>query len=137
MQTFAFGVGSLMIPLVMVFEGAGFTNAEGYVLLFVFLSVLSLSSTLLMFKISGPKRVKRHGVSLRKLFPHRSKDPLVRYVLAGGLIAFGAGLVVPLMAAWLGLLAAPFFLSGAFYIASISLFWYFFRKTKLPEDLID
>jgi predicted MFS family arabinose efflux permease len=37
----------------------------------------------------------------------------------------------------LGLLAAPFFLSGAFYIASISLFWYFFRKTKLPEDLID
>jgi MFS family permease len=260
-QTFAFGVGSLMIPLVMVFEGAGFTNAEGHVLLFVFLSVLSLSSTLLMFKISEPKRVKRHGVSLRKLFPHRSKDPLVRYVLSSGLIAFGAGLVVPLMAAWLGLqygitdsvsgpilgvsslvtgvatlsgpwlakriglvraitvtqgvstvfmfavplsagyvlagvtftfrsflmnmatpleqsmimgivvedergaasginsalwslpnalssfvgaylmglglLAAPFFLSGAFYIASISLFWYFFRKTKLPEDLID
>jgi predicted MFS family arabinose efflux permease len=37
----------------------------------------------------------------------------------------------------LGLLAAPFFLSGAFYIVSITLFWYFFRKTELREDLTD
>ncbi len=37
----------------------------------------------------------------------------------------------------LGLLVAPFFLSGAFYVASITLFWYFFRKTELPEDIID
>jgi len=28
----------------------------------------------------------------------------------------------------LGLLAAPFFLSGIFYVISIALFWYFFRK---------
>ena len=34
----------------------------------------------------------------------------------------------------LGFLAAPFFLSGAFYVASIALFWYFFRKIELPED---
>ncbi len=27
----------------------------------------------------------------------------------------------------LGLLAAPFFLAGVFYIVSITLFWYFFR----------
>jgi predicted MFS family arabinose efflux permease len=36
----------------------------------------------------------------------------------------------------LGLLSAPFFLAGVFYVASIILFWYFFRKTKLPEDEI-
>jgi MFS family permease len=64
-QCMAFGVGSLMIPLVMVFMGFGFTNREGHVLLFVFLAILSLSSTLFMFKISEPRRVKRHGVSLR------------------------------------------------------------------------
>jgi predicted MFS family arabinose efflux permease len=29
----------------------------------------------------------------------------------------------------LGLLAAPFFLSATFYLVSIMLFWYFFRKT--------
>jgi hypothetical protein len=35
-QTFAFSVDSLMITLVIVFEGAGFTNAEGHVLLLCF-----------------------------------------------------------------------------------------------------
>jgi MFS family permease len=260
-QSIAFGLGSLMIPVVMVFEGVGFTNRESHVLLYVILAVLSLSSTLFMFKISESRRLKRHGVSLRSLLPHKSRDPLVKYVLSSGLIAFGAGMVVPLMTAWLGLqygisdavsgpilgvsslvtgvatlaapvlarriglvkaitltqgfstvfmfaiplspsyvsagfaytfrsflmnmanpleqsmimgiviedergaasgvssalwslpnalssivgaylmalglLAAPFFLAGLFYVASIMLFWYFFRSTKLPEDSIN
>ncbi len=260
-QSVAFGIGSLMIPVVMVFEGFGFTNVEGHVLLYVLLAVLSLSSTLVMLRISEPRRVKRHGVSWRKLLPHQSRDPLVRYVLSSGLIAFGAGMVVPLMTAWfglqygisdgvsgpvlgvsslvtgfatlagpalakkiglvsaitltqgfssmfmfliplspgygaagftytvrsflmnmatpleqsmimgiciedergaasgvssalwslpnalsslvgaflmgVGLLAAPFFLSAGFYIVSITLFWYFFRETKLPEDVTE
>jgi MFS family permease len=102
-QSIAFGFGSLIIPLVMVFEGIGFTNREGHVLLYLILAILSLSSTLFMFKISEPRRVKRHGVSWRNLLPHKSKDPLVKYVLASGLIAFGAGMVVPLMTAWMGL----------------------------------
>jgi len=33
----------------------------------------------------------------------------------------------------IGLLAAPFFLSGALYVVSITLFWYFFRRTEIPE----
>jgi len=33
----------------------------------------------------------------------------------------------------LGLLTAPFFLSGIFYLVSIVLFWYFFRKKVLEE----
>ncbi len=102
-QSVAFGVGSLMIPLVMIFEGAGFTNKEGHILLYVILALLSLSSTIFMLKISEPRRNKRHGVTWRNLLPHKSRDPLVRYVLASGLIAFGAGMVVPLMSAWLGL----------------------------------
>jgi MFS family permease len=102
-QSIAFGVGCLIIPLVMLFEGAGFTNKEGHILMYVILAILALSSTLFMFLINEPRRVKRHGVSWLKLLPHKSKDPLVKYVLASGLIAFGAGLVVPLMTAWLGL----------------------------------
>ncbi len=260
-QSVAFGVGSLMIPLVMVFEGVGFSNREGHVLLYVMLAVLSLSSTLFMFKIGEARRGKRHGVSLRKMLPHKSKDPLVKYVLSSGLIAVGAGMVVPLMTAWfglqygisdgvsgpilgvcslatgfatlsgpwlakriglvkaitvtqgfstlfmfaiplspgyalagvtyafrsflmnmampleqsmimgivvedergaasgvssalwslpnalssivgaylmeLGLLGAPFFISGLLYAVSVTLFWYFFRKTKLPEDTFE
>jgi predicted MFS family arabinose efflux permease len=34
----------------------------------------------------------------------------------------------------IGLLAAPFFLAGIFYSISIALFWYYFRKTKMPEE---
>lgn len=257
-QSAAFGIGSLLIFLVVVFEGFGFTNKEGHVLLYVILAFLSLSSTLFMFGINEPRREKRHGVSWRNLLPHKSKDPLLKYILASGLLAFGAGMVVPLMTAWFGLqygisdgvsgpilgvsslvtgfatlfgpwisrkiglvkaitltqgmstlfmfavplspsyvfagisygfrsflinmaipleqsmimgicmedergaasgfssalwslpnalsslvgaymmglgfLAAPFFLSGGFYIVSIVLFWYFFHKTRLPED---
>jgi len=102
-QSIAFGVGSLLIPLVMVFEGVGFTNAEGHALLYVILAALSLSSTLFMVQVSEPRRTKRHGVGWRNLLPHKSRDPLVRYVLTNGLLAFGAGMVVPLMAAWMGL----------------------------------
>jgi MFS family permease len=102
-QAIAFGVGSLMIPLVLVFVFFGFTNGEGHIILYMILALLSLSSTILMFRISEPRREKRHGVNWRKLLPHKSKDPLTKYVLTSGLIAVGAGLVVPLMAAWLGL----------------------------------
>jgi MFS family permease len=99
-QSIAFGVGSLLIPVVMIFEAFGFSNGEGHVLLYVILAFLSLSSTVLMLRINEPQRGKRHGVNWKKMLPHKSKDPLVRYVLTSGLIAFGAGLIVPLMAAW-------------------------------------
>ncbi len=42
----------------------------------------------------------------------------------------GAGLM------GIGLLVEPFFLAGLFYIASIILFWFFFRKVKMPEEQI-
>ena len=45
-QSVAFGVGSLLIPIVMVFETFGFNNKEGHVLLYVVLAFLSLFSTL-------------------------------------------------------------------------------------------
>lgn len=102
-QSIAFGLGSLIIPIVMIFESVGFSNREGHVLLYVILAILSLSSTIFMFRIDEPRRTKRHGVSLIKMLPHKSKDPLVRYVLSSGLVAFGAGMVVPLMTAWFGL----------------------------------
>jgi predicted MFS family arabinose efflux permease len=34
----------------------------------------------------------------------------------------------------IGLLAAPFFLASLLYSLSIGLFWYYFRKTKMPEE---
>jgi predicted MFS family arabinose efflux permease len=34
----------------------------------------------------------------------------------------------------IGLLAAPFFLASLLYAVSIGLFWYYFRKIKMPEE---
>jgi MFS family permease len=102
-QSMAFGIGSLIIPAVIIFEGLGFTNKEGHILLYVILAILSLSSTLFMLRVTEPRRDKRHGVGWRNLLPHKSTDPLVRYILTSGLVAIGAGMVIPLMTAWLGL----------------------------------
>ena len=102
-QSAAFGLGSLMISTVMIFESVGLTNKESHVLLYLILAALGLVSTLFMFKITEPRRLKRHGVKVRDLLPKKSKDVLVKYVLTSGMIAVGAGMVVPLMAAWLGL----------------------------------
>ncbi len=102
-QSIAFGAGSLIIPVIMIFESFGFNNREGHILLYIILAALSLASTLFMLRVSEPRRAKRHGVGWRNLLPHKSTDPLVRYLLTSGLVAVGAGLVVPLMTAWLGL----------------------------------
>ena len=42
--------------------------------------------------------------------------------------------------AWLigmNLLDAPFFLAALFYMASIGLFWFYFRSTKMPEEKVN
>lgn len=98
----AFGIGSFMIPIVVVFEIIGFTNKESHILLYIILAALSLTSTLIMLKVSESKRLKAK-TSLKELLPKKSKDIIVRYVIASAIVAFGAGLIVPLMTAWLKL----------------------------------
>lgn len=259
-QSMAFGLGSVIIPVVVIFEVFRFGSRESHVLLYVILAALSLASTLIMLKISESKGLKKTGASLKELLPKKSRGILIKYVFASAIIAFGAGIIVPLMTAWMkaqygisdaisgpilgianivigvatlaapplsrrlgmvraivltqaistvfmfatplspdyvsasvvytsraflmnmssplqqsmimglvaedergvasgisaalwrlpnalstfigawligaGLLAEPFFLAGLFYIVSITLFWYYFRNTKMPEESI-
>jgi MFS family permease len=256
-QSTAFGLGAVAILATSTM--VGFTNKESHVLLYVILAVLSLSSTLIMLKVTESKSTKTNA-TLSELLPRKSKDVLMKYVFTGAIIAFGAGMVIPLMTAWMkaqygipdslsgpilgissivigvstlaapwlakrfgvvnaivitegvstifmfitplspnyivasivytlraflmnmssplaqsmimglvpedergaasgvsaalwrlpnalssfvgawligmGLLAAPFFLAALFYIVSISLFWYYFRNTKMPEEKV-
>jgi predicted MFS family arabinose efflux permease len=92
-----------MIPVIVVFEILGFTDKQSHVLLFILLAGLSLASTLIILKISESKSLKKAGGSIRELLPKKSKDVLMKYVLASAIVAFGAGMVVPLMTAWLEL----------------------------------
>lgn len=98
----AMGIGSFTIPLVIVFEGVGFNNKDAHVLLYVILASLSLASTLIILKIGESKSKSNRG-GMKNLLPRKSARVLVKYVVAGALIAFGAGMVVPLMTRWLHL----------------------------------
>ncbi|MBC7078539.1 MAG: MFS transporter, partial [Synergistales bacterium] len=95
----ALGIGSFSIPLVVVFEGLGLSDAEAHSALYVLLSVLSMASTAFLLKVRESKVGLKKG-SLREMVSLKSKGILARYTLAGAIIAFGAGLVVPLMTRW-------------------------------------
>jgi MFS family permease len=97
----AFGVGGMAIPLVLIFTFFGFSNRESHILLYVLLAVLSISSTLIILKIKEPKVNRK--TEKRGLLPRKSLGVLGKYVLTSAIIAFGAGMVIPLMSLWLNL----------------------------------
>jgi len=99
-QSIAFGVGGFAVPAILVFELAGFTNKESHILLYISVAILSLASTIIMLRVSESKRLKKPSAGVTELLPRKSKDALLKYVLTGAIIAFGAGMVVPLMTQW-------------------------------------
>jgi len=102
-QGIAFGVGSFVIPAVLIFEHLGFTNKESHIILYFLISILSLISTVIMLKVNESKRLKKDRASYLDLFPRKSKNVLLKYTLTAAVIAFGAGMVIPLMTFWFDL----------------------------------
>jgi MFS family permease len=102
-QSIAWGVGSFSVSAVAAFELVSFTNKESHILLYVSLAILSLASTFIMLKVGESRRLKRASINIRDLFPRKSRDVLVKYVLTGAIVAFGAGMVVPIMTLWFSL----------------------------------
>lgn len=102
-QSIAFGLGSFAVPSVIVFELIGFTNKESHILLYFLIAVLSAVSPLILLKVSESKRLKKPKAGIIDLLPSKSKGILLKYVLTGGILAFGAGMVVPLMTLWFNL----------------------------------
>ena len=107
-QSMAFAAGSFAIPGVVIFQVLGFGNRESHTLLYIALAMLSLASTILMLRISESriltkKEKTKTRLNFKGLFPQKSRGILVKYVLTGATIAFGAGLFVPLMSRWMHL----------------------------------
>jgi MFS family permease len=104
-NSLAFGIGGLAVPAIVIFELVGFSNNMSHSLLYVTLAALSLGSTILLLKVKEKDKTKKtkepstndHAKSSHK----RSRSIITKYVLTGAIIAIGAGMVVPLMAAWL------------------------------------
>ena len=99
----AYGLGSFMISIIVIFQIFGFTAKESHVLLYVILAALSLASTLIILKVSESKGLKKSTAGVTGLLPKKSKSVVIKYVFSSAIIAFGAGMVVPLMSLWLGL----------------------------------
>ena len=102
-QSLAFGIGSLAIPGVIIFEFFGFSNSASHVLLYVTFAVLCLLSTILLLKIPESfktKSVKTQSIQGYQVRSRKTMGIVVKYVLSSAIIALGAGMVVPLMTAW-------------------------------------
>ena len=101
-QSMAYGVGGVILFGVGNFGVLGFS---GHAILYVLLGLVSLFSLLFLIKVKEAKRTncpKPQG-STNQPTPKESRRILTKYVLSSAIIAFGAGMVVPLMTEWLNL----------------------------------
>jgi len=119
-QSIAFGLGGFIIPVVAVFELFGYTVQESHSILYVMIAALSLASTIIILKVTESRKPReRVKVTLGSLYPKKSGGVLWKYLLTSIIIAFGAGLVVPLMSVWFGYrFGVPDTLSGPILGAS-------------------
>jgi MFS family permease len=101
-QSIAYGIGSLAIPGIVIFEILGFSNKSSHALLFITLGMLSIVSIFMLAKVNEFKRTKRtdNKETKPKIVSKESRGILAKYVLTSAIIALGAGMVVPLMTAW-------------------------------------
>ena len=127
-QSIAFGLGSFAVLFLIVFEFMGFTNKDSHVLLYVLITILGAASTLIMLKVSESKRLKKTKADKTDFLPRKSKDVLLKYVLTSAILAFGAGMVVPLMTLWFNLqygisdtISAPILAASSILIGFASL----------------
>ncbi|MEM4203643.1 MAG: MFS transporter [Candidatus Methanomethylicaceae archaeon] len=95
----AFGLGGFAIPLTFAFNYFGFNDKDSHILLYIILASLSMASTLIMLRITESRTLKK-SKNLMSFFPQKSKGVLFKYVTTGSIVAFGAGMFVPLMARW-------------------------------------
>jgi MFS family permease len=122
-QSTAYGVGGIAIYSVVSFQVLGFSIKNAHVLLFVALAALSLLSTFIMLKIKESNRPDKTERGKTSLFPQKSANVLAKYVVTSAILAFGAGMVVPLMTYWMKLrYGIPDVISGSILgLASIAI----------------
>jgi MFS family permease len=126
-QSITFGLSGFAIPLVLVFEWLGLDVSQAHITLFLILAGLSVAITPLLFKISESKTSTK-AKSVREFVPKKSRGVLTKYLVTAVLIAFGAGLFVPLMTQWFTLrfgvpdtYSGPIIGTSGFLIAAFTL----------------
>jgi MFS family permease len=97
-SSIASGIGSFIIPFIVVFEALGFSNKESHVVIYIVVAAaLSLLSTAFVLKIG---EVKPYKSGVKVFLLKKSRGVLAKYVLANSILAAGAGLFIPIMSHW-------------------------------------
>ena len=99
----AFGVGSFVILFVDLFQQIGISNKDAHIILYIVLSAMSLASCFMLFKIKESKSLRKEDRILALIIPKKSRGVLLKYASTGAILAFGAGLIFPIMTRWLDL----------------------------------
>ena len=102
LSNIGWGLSGFAIPLVLVFQSFGLNNVQAHVILYLALAASSVAITPLLFRIDE-SRTSAKAKSIREFMPRKSRDVMVKYAVTAVLIAFGAGLFVPLMTLWFSL----------------------------------
>ncbi len=101
-QSMSYGVGGVLLFGVGNFSVFGLSS---HAFLYASLGLVSLFSLLFLFSVKEAKRETclKPEAAAKQPTTKESRSALAKYVLASAIIAFGAGMVVPLMTAWLNL----------------------------------
>ncbi len=99
-STAGMGLGSFILPVTSILEILGFSDKAAHEMLYAVVGVLCFVSLPLIRKVSESVST-RGSRGAKSILPRKSMGVLARYTLANSIIAFGAGMVVPLMTRWL------------------------------------
>lgn len=127
LQNIAYGLGGFALPFVLVLESFGMSDASSHVVLYLVVAVMGASVTPLVFRIPESAKAEK-AKSVRQFLPTKSKNVMLKWSTANVMVAFGAGLFVPLMTLWFSLeygvpdtLSGPVIGISGFLIAAVSL----------------
>jgi MFS family permease len=126
-QNMAYGLGGFALPVVLVLKSFGLSDSSAHVALYIVVALMGAVVTPLIFRIPDSPRAEK-AKSVREFFPTKSRAVIVKWSVANVMVAFGAGLFVPLMTKWFSLrygvpdtLSGPIIGISGFLIAAVSL----------------
>ncbi len=118
-------------PLILLYisnsTGYSFIGLHRY--LFLILSIVSLLDPILLFKISEDK----NETKIFNFLPRKSMKIFTKYVIASGILAFGAGLIIPIFPTWIFL---KFNLNDAYSAPLLSITGLFIALSSLATPFL-
>lgn len=89
-------IGGFILSTLYALQGIGLGTREAHIVLYVVVGLLNLSITPLIFRVQESAAIEDRG----EILPRKSGRVLAKFLSYSVLIAFGAGLFVPIMGFW-------------------------------------